>query len=207
MSFESDTKAKILAAARQVFVAKGRDGARMQEIADLAGVNKALLHYYFTSKDNLYLEVVIGVFGQLFGKLEELFSTAGTFEEQIKFFVNQHVDYIAQNRDVLKLVVSELLRDDSTIIRGLADLISVKYNFPRRIFDLFQKAIENNEIRPHELLQTMLSILSMNITYFIIAPLVKMIIPGNNHDEEKFISERKQAIIDLVFRGIQNQSN
>lgn len=201
MSVESDTKTKILAAARQVFVSKGRDGARMQEIADFAGVNKALLHYYFTSKENLYLEVVIGVFGQLLGKLEEIFSTSDSFEEQIKFFVNAHVDYLAQNRDILKLVVAEMLRDDSSIIRGIADLISIRYNFPQRIFDLFQQALEKQEIRPHDLRQTVISILSLNITYFIIHPLVKLIL--QHPEEEIFITERKQAIIDLIFHGIQ----
>jgi len=201
MSVESDTKSKILAAARQVFVLKGRDGARMQEIADHAGVNKALLHYYFTSKENLYLEVVIGVFGQLLGKLEEIFSTSDTFEEQIKFFVNAHIDYLAQNRDILKLVVAELLRDDSTIIRGIADLISIRYNFPQRIFSLFQQALEKQEIRPQDLRQTIISILSLNISYFIINPLVKLIL--QHPEEEIFIAERKQAIIDLIFRGIQ----
>ncbi|HNA17232.1 MAG TPA: helix-turn-helix domain-containing protein, partial [Ferruginibacter sp.] len=49
-----DTEQKILESARNVFIQKGLAGARMQDIADHAGVNKALLHYYFTSKDKLF---------------------------------------------------------------------------------------------------------------------------------------------------------
>ncbi|NNE47360.1 MAG: helix-turn-helix transcriptional regulator, partial [Rhodothermales bacterium] len=52
-----DTEQQILEAALNVFSRKGRDGARMQEIADLAGINKALLHYYFRSKNGLYERV------------------------------------------------------------------------------------------------------------------------------------------------------
>src|SRR6516162_9703899 len=49
----TDTKARILDAADEIFVRRGIDGARMQQIADHAGVNKALLHYYFRSKADL----------------------------------------------------------------------------------------------------------------------------------------------------------
>ena len=49
-----NTEIQILVAAREVFIAKGYESARMQEIADRAGINKALLHYYFRSKENLF---------------------------------------------------------------------------------------------------------------------------------------------------------
>jgi len=55
---EKQVEKNILQAALQVFIEKGRDGARMQEIADNAGVNKMFLHYYFRNKDTLFLEVV-----------------------------------------------------------------------------------------------------------------------------------------------------
>ena len=50
------TEQKIFAAAHEIFTQKGMDGAKMQEIADLAGINKALLHYYFKTKENLVRE-------------------------------------------------------------------------------------------------------------------------------------------------------
>jgi AcrR family transcriptional regulator len=53
----STSKDKILETAVLVFREKGRDGAKMQEIADAAGINKAMLHYYFSSKDLLFEEV------------------------------------------------------------------------------------------------------------------------------------------------------
>ncbi len=53
----SDTKEKILQTAISIFREKGKDGAKMQEIADGAGINKAMLHYYFSSKDQLFQEV------------------------------------------------------------------------------------------------------------------------------------------------------
>jgi len=57
----TDTEKIILEAARQVFIRKGFDGARMQEIADEANINKALLHYYFRSKDKLFMAIFVEV--------------------------------------------------------------------------------------------------------------------------------------------------
>ncbi|MCB0293033.1 MAG: helix-turn-helix transcriptional regulator, partial [Calditrichaeota bacterium] len=57
MKYSSETERKIVEAASTVFLEKGKTGARMQAIADRAGINKALLHYYFRSKDRLYQEV------------------------------------------------------------------------------------------------------------------------------------------------------
>ena len=54
MTKEQNTEDKIVEAAKTVFVQKGMDGARMQHIADEAGINKALLHYYFRTKDKLF---------------------------------------------------------------------------------------------------------------------------------------------------------
>jgi TetR/AcrR family transcriptional regulator len=58
----SETERKILQAAREVFQRKGLYGARMQEIADAAGINKALLHYYFRNKDKLFDAIFSDVF-------------------------------------------------------------------------------------------------------------------------------------------------
>jgi AcrR family transcriptional regulator len=63
------TEQKILEAARQVFLKKGWNGARMQEIADEAGINKALLHYYYRSKDKLFEAVFNEIFTQFITKV------------------------------------------------------------------------------------------------------------------------------------------
>ncbi len=55
---QQSTEEKILMAARQIFIDRGMDGARMQDIADAAGINKAMLHYYFRSKEKLYGTIV-----------------------------------------------------------------------------------------------------------------------------------------------------
>ena len=68
---EADTEQLILEAAKKVFFNKGFDGARMQEIADVAGINKALLHYYFRSKDKLFEAIFFDAFQQFIPRVVE----------------------------------------------------------------------------------------------------------------------------------------
>ena len=58
MEQSENTREKIIKVAFQVFVEKGYDGARMQEIAEKAGVNKAMIYYYFNSKELLFEKII-----------------------------------------------------------------------------------------------------------------------------------------------------
>ena len=66
---------KILAAAKKVFTRNGMDGARMQDIADEAGINKALLHYYFRSKDKLFQVIFVQEAKKFFPKIKMIFES------------------------------------------------------------------------------------------------------------------------------------
>lgn len=81
-----DTETRILSAARREFIAKGQDGARMQIIADQAGVNKALLHYYYRSKDNLYRKVLEVTLATVWGRVK------AEFDSQMNSHVNSQIN-------------------------------------------------------------------------------------------------------------------
>lgn len=197
-----DTREKILQAAREIFVEKGKDGARMQEIADRAGVNKALLHYYFTSKEKLYLEIIYDAFSELFRYLSERFNEPHSIEEFVEILVENHVNFVAKNRDLLKLLGFAVLREEEAIYKPLIKSIKNEFKIPKTVFSIFTKAMLQGKIRKINPVQTVISIISMNIFYFFISPLLKQIAPIPIKNEEKFIEERKKAIVDLVLRGI-----
>ena len=83
-----NTQEKILDAARKVFVTKGMDGARMQEIADEADINKALLHYYFRTKQQLFDAIFEESMGKLVPNVMEIFKQKSNFREKIHFCHN-----------------------------------------------------------------------------------------------------------------------
>jgi AcrR family transcriptional regulator len=84
-----ETENQILDAARKVFQEKGLKGARMQEIADLAGINKAMLHYYFRSKDMLFQ----AIYAKAFEDISLMMN--GIFQEELPLFekIRKFVDY------------------------------------------------------------------------------------------------------------------
>ena len=94
---QQGTEEKILEAAKKVFHRKGFEGARMQEIADEAGINKALLHYYFRSKDNLFEAVFRDAFFQLMGHAKTVFFSDKPLKEKIQSFLTHYLDVITKN--------------------------------------------------------------------------------------------------------------
>ncbi len=89
---ETNTERTILQAARKVFVTKGMHGARMQEIADEAGINKALLHYYFRNKSKLFEAIFQQAFQEIAPKFGQVIRSKTSLEEKIRSFVAYYHD-------------------------------------------------------------------------------------------------------------------
>ena len=81
---DSTTEEKILAAAKKIFVQKGMAGARMQDIADEAGINKALLHYYFRNKEKLFEVIFLAAAERLFPRINRIFEADMPLFERIE---------------------------------------------------------------------------------------------------------------------------
>src|SRR5918999_2376549 len=105
---DGDTEQRILEAARVVFIRRGTAGARMQEIAAEAGVNQALLHYYFRSKDRLAEAVFRQVAGRLFPTVFELLGSDASLEEKVERFVAFYIDSLRSTPFLPGYILSEL---------------------------------------------------------------------------------------------------
>ena len=91
------TEEKIFSAAREVFHRKGFAAARMQEIADEAGINKAMLHYCFKNKDQLFEAVFLNAFGQLAPQINEIFNSEETLFVKIEKFTESYISFVMEN--------------------------------------------------------------------------------------------------------------
>lgn len=107
---ESATEEKIRAAARKVFLAQGYAGARMQAIADEAGLNKALLHYYFRSKEKLYREVFDPAYARFADALQQLDRAELSLAEKIERFVLEVWKMASEDPAMLLFVTTEIAR-------------------------------------------------------------------------------------------------
>src|ERR687896_1327771 len=105
---DGDTEQRILEAARVVFIRRGTAGARMQEIAHEAGVNQALLHYYFRSKDRLAEAAFREVAGRILPTVFEILGSDATIEEKVQRFVNLYIDSLGASPFLPGYLLSEL---------------------------------------------------------------------------------------------------
>ena len=134
---DKNTETLILDTARQIFIEKGFDGARMQEIADKAGINKALLHYYYRSKQKLFEAIFDESFKKIIPRIFEFMSSSKSLEFKIEQFVSSYIDILIENPHLPSFVLHELNRNpgritDMVLISGI-DSTSIKNKLAEQI--------------------------------------------------------------------------
>jgi len=196
-----ESEERIFEAALEVFSQKGKDGARMQEIADLAGINKAMLHYYFRSKEQLYEKVFDYVFVRYIQSVTEAFTEEDSFEATLRSFINVYIDNLERNPHVMRLMVNENL-SGGLHLKNLLENDLKKGSAPDRLLHRLQEAIDAGEIRPIDPFHTLVSTISLCVFFFITYPMQAMMDPRAKN-RKKYIAERKEHIFELVYRGLE----
>lgn len=202
MNFTGETEQKIIKAATEVFLQRGKDGTRMQEIADRAGINKALLHYYFRSKDRLYEKVfettVKSVFDEFLNAILETEDPA-LF---IKGFIDNYIDALSRRPEVIRFIIWEIDQGGEQIGRVIQSIFAERgfseVPFPQKI----QQAIGRGQIRPLEPLQLMLSLIGMCLYPFLAERILEKLFPGVSVTSPGFLATRKKEVFELVWKGI-----
>ncbi|MFA5972116.1 MAG: TetR family transcriptional regulator [Lentimicrobiaceae bacterium] len=193
-----NTEHQILIAAREIFIAKGFEGARMQEIADQAGINKSLLHYYFRSKENLFDAVFSEVAANLFPAIKEVLGAELGIMEKITFFVKIYVKTLYENPFIPAFVINTLNTNPDRFLKYIK-----KSNLNPM---LLQKQIDNEAsqglIRHVKAEHLLVNIISMCIFPFVARPIVQNIFNMNNEEYQKYLESRQNEIIDFVLKSL-----
>jgi TetR/AcrR family transcriptional regulator len=199
----SETETRLFEAALVAFARKGKDGARMQEIADAAGVNKALLHYYFRSKDALYGHVFEYVIGQLL----QAFGTAlahdddTSFASTLRLFIGTYTDFVAAHTDVMRLMVNELLSGGAAVREAFGRAAGegmVDQLFGVRV----EAAVAAGEIRPVHPRHLLITVVSACIFPLIAHPMVSLLLPEAETDRAAFLAARKEHLFFVLYDGL-----
>lgn len=196
------TEERIFEAARKVFARKGRDGARMQEIADEAGINRALLHYYFRSKQGLFEAVFGHMFEQYMRSFDTVIEPGQPLSEMLPRFISHYIDYAMEHEDMVRLIMGENLRGAPILGEALAAAKQNEDSLPNRIEQAIRAAIERGEIREVDPQHTLLTIISACIHFIVMKPTVQAMNPDAQADFAAFTEARKQHITDLVMLGL-----
>ncbi|PKP20853.1 MAG: TetR/AcrR family transcriptional regulator [Bacteroidetes bacterium HGW-Bacteroidetes-21] len=190
----------ILNAARKVFVQKGYDGARMQEIADEAGINKALLHYYFRNKEKLFLAIFVEALESFIPKIGEILQDNSSLFEKIEKITEVYINMLKLNPYVPMFILHELQNHPEFFIDILQNKGGIR---PMKVMEQLQKEVNEGKIRPVDFRQVFVSVISMCIFPFAAKPLLLGMLFNNDEAAwDIFLEERKKFIPQLIKESL-----
>ncbi len=198
------TRAAILSAALEEFAQEGDSGARTDEIARRAGVNKALIYYYFKDKEGLYAAALEQVFSGLHERVMSILNrTDMAPREKLLLYVQTHFDYIASQPVYPRLVQREFMRNAGRTLSPVANRILEHYGKPlyQKLEELVRDGIRSGAFRKVDPVQSITSILGTIIFYFITIPAQQIMRTGDPTSPER-IAERRAAVLDFVSSAL-----
>ena len=196
-----NTEEQILNAAKNIFQSKGMDGARMQEIADKAGINKAMLHYYYRSKQLLFEAVFKNAFSLLAPQLSAVLNDDSSIENKIKNFTSNYISFIVKHPYLPNFVIQELNRNQGFILK-----LKENISFPN--IEKFKKQVNEEVakgiIKPISAEQLFINIMALNIFPFIAKPLIMAFTNSDNKNYKQLMEDRKTEVANFIINSIKN---
>lgn len=197
---EKLTEEKIFEAATTVFEEQGLTGARMQNIADRAGINKALLHYYFRTKDHLFEAVFTKLAKKIFSKFNPIFEKDLSLEDKIRFFFREHINFMQQNPKLPGFILNEINHNPQRIKKIIKN-IDFK-NLWSTILDQHKDELYKYNITEETLPQIITTIISLSVFPFAAKGILEVVFENLGVDFDKYIESRKQFAAEFVIKAI-----
>jgi AcrR family transcriptional regulator len=197
---EKLTEERIFEAATIVFEEQGLTGARMQNIADRAGINKSLLHYYFRTKDHLFEAVFAKLAKKMFMKFTPIFEKDLSLEEKIRFFFKEHITFMQQNPKLPGFILNEINHNPQRI-QKLIKNIEFK-DLWLTILEQHQDELYKYNLTEETLPQIMTTIASLSVFPFAAKGILEVIFVSFGVDFDKYIEARKEFAADFVIKAI-----
>lgn len=198
---EANTEQFILQCAEEVFLERGFDGAKTTEIAKRAGVNHAMIHYYFRTKQSL--------FDVVFKSKVELFATSFSdtmaqdlpLFEKLKQAIEEHFDFLAKNPRLPFFLYSEIANSDQ---RKHIFIDAVMEKVKDTIHELEEALAEEHAkgtIRKMKATELLMNIVALNVTTFLAYPLLQVLVT-DPEEEKEMVEQRKAGNVEFVLNSI-----
>jgi AcrR family transcriptional regulator len=186
------TEEKIKEAARRIFTKKGYSATRTRDIAEAAGINLALLNYYFRSKEKLFDIVMLENFGQFVSGIRVLLNEKNsTLEQKLENLVEHYINQLNANPDLPLFVLNEIRADPKKLkARGFTKDMLLKSHFMQQIVEELKKR-KKTGLNP---LHLVMNLFSMTIFPFLAAPLISEVGNLAENDFKRIMEERKKYI-------------
>lgn len=199
---KDNTEEKILTAATDVFLKKGMEGARMQEIADQAGINKALLHYYFRSKDKLFDAILSKIMNLAFPQIGKALFSDRPFMEKVEQVIDIYINLLVKHPQLPSFLIKEMNRGGSLLFHFIE-----KQPFSvQPLLKEIQDAMDRGEIIKMNPRHLVVNVLGLCVFPFAARPMIKNVaFNGRNDLLNGFLKERKEEVKQFVLRAIESK--
>lgn len=196
------TENVILDAAMKVFTRRGFAGARMEEIAKEAGINRALLHYYFRDKETMFNLIFETRFNEFFSGIGRILSSDLPLFEKIRQMINHEIDTLVAHPDIPRFVIMEVASQPERLIQ-----YGQKMGFnPRQLLTIFSEqvnaAVEKKEIILIDSRQLLMNVMSTCIYPFVAKPIIKTMMQMDENSFATLMENRKKDLYDFIMKAI-----
>jgi TetR/AcrR family transcriptional regulator len=192
------TREAILEAAERIFGDEGLEGARTDAIAAAAGVNKALLYYYFRSKEGLYRAVLEGYLADFNRQALEVLSSEGSARSLLLRYINLHFDFIGAHRHHGPLFQRILMADEKSWVR-----LARQHGLPRMkaLLKVIERGIRSGEFRRVDSIHAAISLVSLIVFYFSSAPVLRAV-SGIDPYAKANVERRREEVMKFVRHAL-----
>jgi TetR/AcrR family transcriptional regulator len=201
------TERRILDAARTVFMRRGTSGARMQEIAEEAGVNQALLHYYFRSKDGLSEAVFREAAGRLVPAVASVLESDDSLEQKVEQFVHLYIDTVRKTPFLPGYILAEMHHHPERLpalaasVAGGLPAARTKKLRSRLDAELRARAAAGT-MRPIGAEQFLINVLALCAFPFVARPMLGVVFGMDESAFERFLDERRAELPGFIFSAV-----
>ncbi len=198
-----NSKKAILEAAEAEFLEVGFHGATTASIAKRAGVTHAMLHYYFSTKENLYDVFISEKLKIVKGILFPVFLTEGVdIVERVKMVIDRQFEYINEHPYLPRFMLNEVLTKPDRFKQLISNTVLSEMDKFSQIQNELDKAADEERINRITLPNLIINILSLNIISQMMAPIIYDVMPGTGENNNEFLEIRKREIIETITRRL-----
>ena len=202
-SKETPTEELILNAAMKVFTRRGFAAARTEEIAKEAGINRALLHYYYRDKQTIFNLIFETRFKEFFKGLFVIFEADNlSLYEKIKRMVEHEINTLIKHPDLARFIITEIAHRPELLLE-----YGKKLGINPRLFigsfeELVLKEVNIGNIRPIEGRQLLMNIMSLCIYPFVAMPVINTMMQLDSEAFQAMMEERKKLVYEFIINAI-----
>lgn len=200
---EMTTEQTIIQAANKIFLENGYAGTRMQDIADEAKINKAMLHYYFKNKESLFRMIFLENFGLLIPLINQVIEAKTSIKEKLLNIAELYIDLMQSNPKLPLFVINELSNHSDSFIAAIKDSQNELPNFKQLIQEV-KDAVKKKEIAPIDPELLIVGVLALSIFPVIAKQMLQILFSENDKSMDDILQRRKEFINDFIQKYISN---